>query len=402
MTYDGGSISGLGTYSPGTTNLVTADSSITASVFDFDNGSWTVDPGETLTVNVTDYDTTATNAFDGTITLNDGEISVTTGDAEFVMDGTLNMVSNNVDIAFAEWSGEPLDIGNDSGALDADVNVSGTFFSRITAPVDFNSDADINIDGVALSLDSTVNFDTVNGVNNAEFTGDGFLRFGGVVNVNEAVTINMVGGLVDLDGSDSVGDFVNIDAPMTINAATMENFGRVNSGGGINTLDINNNVGLGVLTVNLDNANDEWTLNGPGVMNLVNDNTEATLLAGSDVNIDGTVNVTGDVRTTARLDIAGVVNINTAGQPLRLSGGTTNDPNTLAGGVIFGLGQLGADSGSSLHGFGAINTDISFVGIANLRASGGTLTINGDILSRQHRGNRRRNGDAECSRGVEQ
>ena len=181
-------------------------------------------------------------------------------------------------------------------------------FSRISAPVDFNSDADIHLDGVALSLDSTVNFDTVNGVNNAEFTGDGFLRFGGVVNVNEAVTINMVGGVVDLDGSDIVGDFVNIDAPMTINAATMENFGRVNGGGGINTLDINNNVGLGVLTVNLDNAADEWTLNGPGVMNLVNDNTEATLLAGSDVNINGTVNVTGDVRTTARLDIAGVVN----------------------------------------------------------------------------------------------
>ena len=81
-----------------------------------------------MTVNVIDYDTTATNAFDATITLNDGEINVTTGDAEFVMDGVLNMVSNNVDLAFAEWSGEPLDIGNDSGVLDADVNVSGTYF----------------------------------------------------------------------------------------------------------------------------------------------------------------------------------------------------------------------------------------------------------------------------------
>ncbi|MDZ4658737.1 MAG: hypothetical protein SH868_14270 [Bythopirellula sp.] len=381
VTYDGGSISGLGTYSPGTTNLVTADTSITSSVIDFDNGSWTVDPGETLTVNVTDYDTTVTNAFDGTITLNDGEISVTTGDAEFVMDGTLNMISNNVDLAFAEWSGEPLDIGNDSGALDADVNVSGTFFSRITAPVDFNSDADIHIDGVALSLDSTVNFDTVNGGNNAEFTGDGFLRFGGVVNVNEAVTINMVGGLVDLDGSDSVGDFVNIDAPMTINAATMESFGRVNGGGGINTLDINHNFGTGILTVNLDNAADEWTLNGPGVMNLVNDNVDATLLAGSDVNINGTVNVTGDVRTTARLDIAGIVNINTAGQPLRLAGGDNNtDPNRIAGGTINGPGILGADTNKDLRGFGTINADIDFDGTADLYADDGILTINGPIF----------------------
>ena len=59
---------------------------------------------------------------------------------------------------------------------------------------------------------------------------------------------------------------------------------------------------VAVLTVNLDNANDEWTLNGPGVMNLVNDNADETLLAGSDVNVNGTLNVTGDVRTTATLE----------------------------------------------------------------------------------------------------
>ncbi len=134
VTYAGATISGLGTYSPGTTNLVSADTSITSSVLDFDNGAWTVQPDIVLTVNVSDYDTTAINSFDGTITLNDGELNVTTGDAEFVMDGVLNLVSNGVGPSFAEWSGEPLDIGNDSGALDADVNVSGTFFSRITAP----------------------------------------------------------------------------------------------------------------------------------------------------------------------------------------------------------------------------------------------------------------------------
>jgi fibronectin-binding autotransporter adhesin len=380
VTYDGGSISGLGTYSPGTSNLVTANTSITSSIFDFDNGSWTVDPGETLTVNVTDYDTTATNAFDGTITLNDGEISVTTGDAEFVMDGVLNMVSNNVDIAFAEWNGEPLDIGNDSGALDADVNVSGTIFSRISAPVDFNSDADVNIDGVTLVLDSTVNFDTVNGANNAEFTGNGRISFHGLVNVNEAVTFNMVSGEVDLDGGDLVGDFVNVDAPMTINAATMASFGRVNSGGGINTLDINNSVGTGVLTVNLDNAADEWTLNAEGVMNLVNDNTEATLLAGNDLNINGTVNVTGDVRVTARVDINGTVNINTAGQPLRLSGGDGLDENTINGATINGPGLFGADTEKVLYGFGTINADIDFQGTSIIRADNGTLTIAGTIL----------------------
>lgn len=191
----------------------------------------------------------------------------------------------------------------------------------------------------------------------------------------------MVGGKVDLDGADGIGDFINIDAPFVISAATMSDFGRVNGGGGINTLDINNSVGTGVLTVNLDNADHEWTLNGPGVMNLVNDNTEATLLAGNDVNINGTVNVTGDVRTTARVDISGTVNINTAGQPFRLGGGNSGpDVNTISGGTISGAGLLAVDDTKRLHGFGTINTDIDFDGTASLRATGGTLTINGDII----------------------
>jgi hypothetical protein len=233
---------------------------------------------------------------------------------------------------------------------------------------------------VALSLDSTVNFDTVNGVNNAEFTGDGIIRFGGLVNVNEAVTLNMVGGEVDLDGSDTVGDFVNVDAPLTINAATMSNFGRANAGGGINTLDVNSSAGTGVLTVNLDDPAAEWTLNGPGTMNLVNDNTEATLLAGSDVNVNGMVNVTGDVRTTARLDIAGVVNVNTAGQPLRLAGGDiASEPNTISGGTISGGGVLGADFNKALYGFGTINTAIDFDDNSQLRADDGTLTVTGAV-----------------------
>ena len=114
-------------------------------------------------------------------------------------------------------------------------------------------------------------------------------------------------------------------------------------------------------------------------MNLVNDNTDATLLAGNDVNINGTVNVTGDVRTTARLDIAGVVNINTAGQPLRLAGGSLGDPNMLLGGTISGAGVLSA-GGTAIRGFGTINTAIDFDSPSNLFADDGTLTINGSIL----------------------
>ena len=342
----------------------------------------TVNSQGALILNVTDYDSdAATNSFDGTITLNDGDASVTSGDAEFVMDGVLNM-SSTVEGQIVAWTGEAFDLGNDAGSLDADLNVSGTRQSQFATPVDFNADADVNIAaGATLALLSTVNFDTVNGGNNAEFTGAGTMAFSGGVNVNEAATLNMVGGTVDLDGLDNVGDFINVDAPLVINAATMSSFGRANGGGGVNTLDVNNSVGLGVLTVNLDDPSAEWTLNSQGVMNLVNDNTEATLLAGSDVNVNGTVNVTGDVRTTARLDIAGTINVNTVGQPLRLGGGDgAADVNTIAGGTVSGVGLLGADNGKGLQGYGTINADVDFDGTANLRAKDGTLTISGDIV----------------------
>ena len=383
--YDGGTISGAGTYDAGPINTVTANSTINVTNFNFDAGSWTIQNDVALTVNVGDYDPDSVpNVFNATINLIGGDMDLNTADASFVMDGTLNLSGSATQITF--WDGEPVDIGNDAGLNNADMNATGNPADydpiRFGAPVTFKSDADVHVaDGAELEFWGLVVFDTVNGANNAEFTGDGIITFHEGANVNEAVTLNMVGGLVNLCGFDSDGDFVNIDAPLTINASTLTSFGKVNVGGGIDTLDVNNSVGTGTLTVNLDSANAEWTLDGLGVMNLVNDNAPATLLAGSDVNLNGTVNVTGDVRTDARVDIVGTVNINTAAEPFRLAGGdNSSDPNTLNGGTISGAGLIAADTGKALHGFGTINSGVDFDGTANLKADDGTLTINGAII----------------------
>lgn len=339
----------------------------------------TVNENATLNLNLGDYDNdAATNAFDATINLNSATISMNVTDAEFVMDGVLNSSASGSEQSL--WTGDNLALGNDAGVLDADVNISGSQPTQFGSLVRFNSDADVDIaDGATMHFLALVNFNSVNGGNNAEITGGGEIIFSAGVNVNETTTLNMAGGTVDLDGADNVGDTINIDAPLTINAELMRSFGKANAGGGTNLLDINNSVGTGVLTVNLDDPNAEWTLNAQGVMNLVNDNTEATLLAGSDVNINGTVNVTGDVRSTARLDIAGVVNITTAGQPLRLAGGSLGDPNRINGGTISGAGVLSV-SGTALQGFGTINTTIDSDSPSSLFADDGTLTINGSIL----------------------
>jgi len=382
--YNGGTISGGGRYNPpgGDNNTVSASSTINATNFNFDGGNWVIQPGPTLTVNVTDYDPdAATNAFDSTITFNSGRINITTGDAEFVMNGTLNL--NNTINFIPFWTGEPIAIGNDAGTLDAKVNVGGTGISQIASPARLNSDADVAVAaGTILQFLSNVDFNTVNGADNAEFTGAGELSFSSTVNVNEAATLNMTGGTVDLDGLDGFGDFINIDAPFVINAATLSSFGKFNGGGGTNTLDVNNNVGTGILTVNLDNPAGEWTLNAPGRLDLINGNLLRTLLFGSSVNLNGTVNVTGDVRTGARVDIGGTVAINTAAEPFTLGGGnTTSAPNTLVGGTINGPGPISANSSRALHGFGNINAQINFPTTSNVLADNGQMNVADPAIS---------------------
>jgi hypothetical protein len=386
--YDGGLITGAGNYNPptGGNNTVSASSTISTTSFDSDLGSWLVEAGATLTVNVSDYDNTVTNAFDNSITIQSGTVSMTTGDPEFVMNtGTLTL--SNTTGTSAIWTGEPLHIGSDTGALDANLNVSGTGLSQISSAVTFQSDADVNVPaGTTLLLASTATFNSVNGVNNAEFTGSGTLVTGSTVNFNEATTLNFAGGSVDLDGivGDTTFNTVNVDAPVILNAATIDSFGNNNIGGFANTIDINSLAGTGLLTVNLDNPASEWTLNSLGVMNLTNDNAAATLLAGNDLNLNGTLNVTGDARTDARLDIgaAATLNLLTAGEPFRLSGGDLVTTNTLNGGTLNGPGLLGADGGSALTGFGTIaaNADIDFDGSSDLLADNGTLTINSTIV----------------------
>jgi hypothetical protein len=343
----------------------------------------TVEDGGSLVVNTTDYDPDSLiNRFDGVFHLNGGDVTVTTSDPAFVMDGTLNFdrVSQSL---IPVWSGEPLQIGNDVGNLDAQVHVTasgaanGFRTSRVDAPIRFRSDAALVVaEGAILGLNNTVDFDTVNGANHASFTGSGELSFSGQVNVNEAVTLDMPGGTIDLDGVDNVGDAVNVNAPLVVNAAVVRSFGRSNAVG-INSLNIDaRTVGhTGRLTVNLPGLDDSWSLNPAGVLNLSAPNGGATLLAGNDAILNGTLNVTGAVGFEARVTIGGTVEI-PSGNSLILAGGTLAKPNRLEGGTINGQNFF-VSSGRALHGFGAIGASIDFNGTATLRADGGLLTIDG-------------------------
>ncbi len=328
---------------------------------------------ESGTVNIDDANfnadgnDTATNV----ITVNGGgvlDLDLGAG-ADELLDGAIVLAGGELDVTTAsnEWR------------ITRSVTVSpAATTSRIAGETVKIVGAELTVGaGATLTFDNRAEFLLMNQVQ-----GSGQLRFNNEASFASGTTLDMTGGTVDLDGTDTSGESISVLGTLTINAATMASFGRVNNTGGASTLSINSSFGSGALTVNLDDANGEWTLNAPGVMDLINDSSEATLLAGSDVNVNGTVNVLGDVRTTARLDIGSTaqVNINTAGEPLRLSGGDTTDVNTIAGATVSGAGLLGADTGKALHGFGSINTGIDFDGNSNLRADNGTLTINGAIL----------------------
>lgn len=379
--HDGGDITGAGTYLPAPVNTVTGFSSIDVSTIDLDAGSWTIDDTWSLHVDAVDYDTSAVNEFNNTMTV-DGSISLHLDDPQFVMDGTLNLNAGS-------WQGSPLHLGNDTSTARAKLNVGGVLPSTFVHPVTFFSDADVTIAAGATLHHSGIGplfFNTVNGSDRASFTGAGTLSTSGTVHFNEAVTFDMSGGSIDLDGSGSFGNLVNVDAPVAMNLATLQTFGKVNESGS-NLLEIDNLAGTGVLTVNLDDPAAWWTLNAPGVLGLINENTASTLLAGADIRLNGSVNVTGDVRTAARVDIGGTVNLLTAGEPFRLGGGAIgSDPNTLAGGTINGPGLLGCDTGTSLAGFGTIGADIDFDGVSDLRANNGTLTVTSSILDARNVG----------------
>lgn len=382
-TFDGGTVTGDGSLYPDNANTVQSDSDITVDILDFDRGNWVVEAGANLVVDVNDYDTTSTQAFDSTITLNSGSMGVMTGESQFVMDGTLNM--NNTTGNEAAWGGQAIEIGNDTDSLDANLNVGGGGKSRFFNSVDFNSDADVYVaSGANLVFNTVTDFETDglnDGTSDAEFTGNGSLTFNSTVNINEALVVDMPGGIFDLDGeaTDPGGNYVYVNAHALLFLSQFS-FGQPKTVADrleVNHLDAGK---AGLLTINLP-GDTQWILNAGTGLYLVNDSVAATLLSGSDITINGGINVTGDVRCDARLDINGSVYIGTAGQPFRLSAGNLMDElNTLNGGLINGPGLLGADDLAGLKGHGVIETDIDFDNLSEITAYGGLLDINGDIL----------------------
>ena len=268
--------------------------------------------------------------------------------------------------------------------------MEGNGSSQINVPVTWNSDTEVDVDaGATLAVLGFSTFNSVNGAESAQFDGPGDIFFSGG-QVNEATTLNFSGGTVGLDGGGalviqlSAPDFT-IDAPLTINAAQFDTYGRTTAfpAPDSSVLTVNANSG-GELNVNLDNANDSWTINSNGIVD-INGGVIffEKAIDGSDLNMNGTMDVDGLSRIDSRVSFGStaVVNFNDVASNLRLAGGDLVDVNRIEGGTINGTGELSTPSGVALHGHGTIAAAIDFDGnTSELLASDGTMILDGAIL----------------------
>ncbi|MES2924516.1 MAG: hypothetical protein V4819_23390 [Verrucomicrobiota bacterium] len=351
------------------------------------NASLTVEPGVIVNIDDADFNPdgtgTSTNiitvnaggsldidlgaapdeSFTGVINLNGGELDVTTTDNGWAIDGIVNAGTGT---GISSINGEELTLT--SATLTA--NNGATLDINASSVWNASGNLVVNAGGIA-RIDGTSEFNTA-----GTFTGAGTLHIGGTATFTTATTINMPSGTVDLDGADLVGNTVTVNANTTINANTMASFGNSNFAG-TNILVINNFAGL---TVNLTNPASEWTLNSTATLdiNAPADPFAGGGIGGSDFNMNGTANISGNSIWTARTDITGTANVAAAGS-LNLRGGTLVDTNRLLGGTIAGPGAVQALTNDALFGFGTISAEVRFDDNSELRADGGILTVSGLI-----------------------
>ncbi|MGE3239888.1 MAG: beta strand repeat-containing protein [Pirellulales bacterium] len=328
--------------------VVNAEVNIDTPDFQLDGaggaGSTTINAGGILDL---DLGAGADLNLEHTINLNIGELDVTTSAAtSWTISGVVNVGGGGT--SFINSAGETLVIGGD-------INVAGNSGLTVNSVSEFASAA-----AVSIAAGSNLNMGTVT-YNGGSYTGAGELRKG-TATINAPTTWNVA--TVDLDDGATT-----LNANLTINADAVEE--------GSDGVDLTHTINDGaLLTVNLTSGG--WTLDPGAAINYLGNASAESYLAGSDLKLDGTINHTGDGRIDARLAISstGVININTAAEPLRLSGGdNTANPNRISGGTINGPGILGADAGSALHGFGTIAADVDFDSSANLKADNGVLSI---------------------------
>lgn len=385
LTATAGTIANAGhiIFDAATTVGVGTDFQMTGSL-----ASITVEPGVVVNIDDANFNADGTGAATNVITINSGgilDIDLNDAAADDSIGSTINLNGGELDVTNVDnaWSiNRGVNVGATTGT--SQINGDEVTFTNTTITVGASSTLDINAPGIwAATGNLVVNAGAVARIDGTSvfntpgtFTGTGSLRIGGTATFTTATTINMPSGTVDLDGADTVGNTVTVNANTTIDVGTMASFGNSNIVG-TNILELNN---FANLTVNITDPATEWTLNSTGVLDI---NAPANPFAGagiqgSDFNMNGIANISGNSIWNARTDISGTANVAAAGS-LNLRGGTLVDTNRLIGGNINGPGAVQALTNDALVGFGTIGAEVAFADNSELRADDGILNVGGLI-----------------------
>jgi hypothetical protein len=309
-----------------------------------------------------DFDSGAGDVMDHRIELNGGQLDVSNTDAGFAGTDTMWHLSGgvvNANLGFCLVSGDDLIIGAQTINVAAGATFRAGFLGGSMA-VEIQN-ATINVGG-NVDLNSTTRWTNTN----VSVTGAGTLN-PGASTIDAAVTWGVA--TVDLDDGP-----ITLNDDLTINADSIDDSGD----GFDNTLVLNDDADL---IINLTGGQDEWTIDAPGVINIdAFDALTGSGIQGSDVNVLGTVNVSGNSEWNARVDLGGTINTSLGTDLIRLVGGSLADPNRLEGGTITGPGFLDLSGEHALVGFGTIGTGISAGFGAQVLADDGILTITGDFI----------------------
>ncbi len=377
-TFQGSTHTGAGTLAQRGAATVESSTTIGTTTYDWDgSGSTitTIEPGVTFTINSTQIDTgdPATDGFDGTVNVNSATLAVNTA-APWRMEGKMNLTNTG--------GGTPTVSGSEMVLQDTITATGG--ISTINAPLTHEAGT-INVDtGSTLNINGTTTFESganvavdgeveLNGATTfrgGSYTGTGTIQQDGPATIAAGTTMNVP--RYDMDGTNGA-------TALTLDNTLILNVDGVDTGNNIYDGMLNIN-GFSRLAVNLTTPGDSWTMAGTTNINGPT-GFPGTSLDGSNLLISGTVNVDGESKWDAMVDVSGQVVLNDAATQVTLAGGVVpGDQNTLSGGRFSGPGTLLATSPDALIGFGVVSTNVDFTGTSRLLADDGQLSLTGTLV----------------------
>ncbi len=340
VTYDGARFVGLGTLEQNADATVTRSTTIAVETFDWDgmgSADTTIPFGKVLTIQVPYLED-----FDSTLNIDHGELAITV-DTAWRMDGTLNLTGSGIQYGRLVNAG-----GTSTMQVGGAINISGNTY--ISVPIQLDHTAVVSLadssDNLTLGGESTFS--------GGSFSGDGLLIQNAAVTIDATTLVDL--GVYDMDGAD---EDTSIDVE---NGAFQVK---------VNTIDDGSNIFDGKLNVaasqkaEIQTSAGIWTLGMAGQINLSGPTTAGTpptILAGSNLEVVGQINAEGltQITTPFELLFSGELDAVSSHTWVDVSGHSR-----ISGGKMIGDGTVGLNGGSTLSGFGNIESDFHNSGIVS-------------------------------------